>query len=196
MAVGLASSISRWIAAKSGWLVVAIMVVAAVILLTMGRSPTCPCGTVRLWWGGVQSDQNSQQLTDWYSFSHLIHGFLFYPGGWLLLRRWPWQARLVIATVIEAGWEILENSALIIDRYRAVTMAFGYTGDSVLNSLSDITCMIIGFAIARRLPVWMTIALGVAFELLTLAVIRDNLTLNVLMLVHPVEAIRVWQAGS
>ena len=183
-------------AAKSGWLVTGILAVAGATLLAMGRSAICACGRVRLWWGVVQSDENSQQFADWYSFSHVIHGFLFYAAGWLVLRRWPWQARLVIAAAMEAGWEILENSPLVIDRYRSVTMAFGYRGDSVLNSLSDIGCMILGFGLARRLPAWAIVALALGFELMTLAVIRDNLTLNILMLVHPVDAIRVWQAGA
>ncbi len=196
MGTGQASSIGRWFAAKSGELVIGILGVTAAILLAMGRSAICPCGRIRPWWGVVESNENSQQLTDWYSFSHVIHGFLFYAAGWLVLRRWPWQARLVIAAMCEAGWEILENSPLIIDRYRAVTMAFGYTGDSVLNSLSDIACMILGFAVARRLPTWTTITLALVFELMTLAVIRDNLTLNILMLIHPIDAIRVWQAGA
>ena len=182
--------------AKSGWLIVATLAAAVAILLAMGRSPICPCGEIRLWWGVVQSDENSQQLADWYSFSHVIHGFLFYAVGWLILRRWPWRARLTIAAACEAGWEILENSPIIIDRYRAVTMAFGYRGDSVLNSLSDIACMIMGFALARRLPTGATIGLAIAFELMTLAIIRDNLTLNVLMLIHPIESIRIWQAGG
>ena len=186
---------ARRMASKSGWLVTAILLLTAAILLGMGRSAICPCGEVHLWWGAVQSDQNSQQLTDWYSFSHVIHGFLFYGAGWLLLGRVPWRARLVTAVLVEAGWEIIENSPIIIDRYRAVTMALGYTGDSVLNSLSDIACMMLGFALARRLPVRATVALAIGFELLTLWTIRDNLTLNVLMLAHPVAAIRVWQGG-
>lgn len=196
MATGWASSIAARIAAKSRWLIASILAVTAAILLLAGRSAICPCGRIRLWWGAVQSEENSQQLTDWYSVSHVIHGFLFYAVGWFILRHWPWRARLVVAALFESGWEILENSPLIIDRYRAVTMAFGYRGDSVLNSLSDIACMMLGFVAARWLPVRATVATAIVFELLTLAVIRDNLTLNILMLVHPVNAIRLWQAAG
>ena len=193
--MGRASSVGAALAAKSGWLMAAILGAAATALLAMGRSAICPCGRVRLWQGVVQSPENSQQLSDWYSFSHVIHGFLFYAAGRWLLGRWPWQARLVIAAAIEAGWELLENSPLVIDRYRSVTMAYGYSGDSVLNSLSDIGMMLLGFAVARRLPPWVTVTLACGFELFTLWAIRDNLMLNVLMLVRPIEAIRVWQAG-
>ncbi|MDE0880840.1 MAG: DUF2585 family protein [Sphingomonas bacterium] len=195
MSEGRASSIAGAVAAKSQLLISVIVVVAALVLLTMGRSAICPCGHVRLWWGVVQSPENSQQLFDWYSLTHLVHGLLFYAAGWMWLRRYPWQARLVVATICEAAWEIAENSPLIIDRYRAVTMAYGYSGDSVLNSVSDILCMIAGFWIARRVPGWLSIVILVSCELLALAVIRDNLTLNIVMLIHPVGAVRVWQAG-
>ncbi len=167
---------------------------AATILLSMGRPPICTCGYVELWHGAVDSG-NSQHIFDWYSPSHLIHGFLFYGAGWLLLRSRATGERLVIATLVEAMWEIAENSPFIIDRYRTATMALGYTGDSVLNSMSDISCMMLGFLLASRLPLRISILLCVALELLTLAVIRDNLTLNVLMLLWPVEAIKVWQGG-
>jgi len=180
--------------AATGAAIVLILVTAASILLAMGRPPICTCGYVALWHGAIDSG-NSQHLFDWYSPSHVIHGFLFYGAGWLLLRRLPLRFRLLIAVMIEAAWELIENSPMVIDRYRTATMALGYTGDSVLNSLSDISCMMIGFAIARRLPPWATILLGIVMELVTLAVIRDNLTLNVLMLLWPIEAIREWQAG-
>ena len=192
---GRASSIGGLIAAKSGWLIGALLVGTAIALLVAGRSAICPCGTIALWHGTVQSDQNSQQIADWYSLSHVVHGLIFYGATWLALRRWPWTARLVVAVAIEAGWEILENSPLIIDRYRSVTMAWGYSGDRVLNSISDIACMMLGFAIARRLPWWASAGLIVILELVALAAIRDNLTLNLLMLIAPVEAIRIWQAG-
>ena len=186
----------RATAAGKYWLAIAaILMSTAATLLAMGRSPICPCGTVRLWWGVVQSDENSQQLSDWYSFSHLIHGFLFYAAGWLILHRRPVLARLTLAVAVEAGWELLENSPLIINRYRAVTMAYGYAGDSILNSLSDIACMMLGFAVARRLPIAATVIIAVALELFCAWAIRDNLTLNVLMLVWPIDAVRHWQAG-
>ncbi|MDB5722846.1 MAG: hypothetical protein JWP15_3464 [Alphaproteobacteria bacterium] len=178
------------------WFVaLAIVAAAALVLLAEGRPPICTCGTIKLWAGQVASSDNSQQLADWYSPSHIIHGFLFYFAGWLVLRSRPPGERLVLATIIEAGWEMIENSHWIIDRYRSETMALGYSGDSVINSLSDIVMMMIGFGLARRLPVWAIVALAIGFELLTLAVIRDNLTLNVLMLLAPNDAIRNWQGG-
>lgn len=192
-----ASSAEPFQRVKSWWWAVGALVLAAAIAeLAMGRSAVCPCGHLALWAPHVNSAENSQQLLDWYSFSHVIHGFLFYLAGWLVLRGQPVGLRLTFATLIEAGWEVLENSPIIIDRYRAATIAVGYSGDSVLNSISDVACMILGFAIARRLPVWVTIGIAIAFELFTLAMIRDNLTLNVLMLVHPSDAIRAWQAGG
>jgi len=178
------------------WLIaLGLVVAAAVVLLGMGRPAICTCGEVKLWVGTVQGPDNSQHLADWYTPSHIIHGFLFYWLGWLFLRRNPAGDRLLGAVLIEAGWEILENSQYIIDRYREATMALGYNGDSVINSIADIGWMMLGFLLARRLPVWATIALAVTFELLTLIVIRDNLTLNVLMLIAPVDAIRTWQAA-
>ena len=186
----------RWAILAAGiWLAI------GAILIMMGRLPICACGTVKLWWGVVQSPENSQHIADWYSFSHVIHGLLFFFLAHLLWRRWRWFGgkpaawALPIAVLFEGFWELLENSPLIINRYRAVTASFGYEGDSVLNSLSDIGFMALGFWIASKLPWQVSLAMAIGFELFTLAMIRDNLTLNVLMLVWPIEAIRMWQGG-
>jgi hypothetical protein len=161
----------------------------------MGRIWICECGTIKLWEGGVNTSGNSQHLSDWYTPSHIIHGFLFYWFAWLVLRSRPLGIRLGLATLVEAGWEILENSPLIIERYRTATMALNYFGDSILNSAMDTLWMAVGFFFAWRMPVWLTIAIAIAFELLTAYVIRDNLTLNVIMLVWPIDAIKAWQGG-
>ena len=135
-------------------------------------------------------------LADWYSFTHIVHGLLFYAVLWLVARRWPVEWRLLIALMIEAAWEITENTPMVIDRYRATTAALGYTGDSVINSLSDIAMMMLGFLLARKLPSWAAIALLIALEVIPLFAIRDNLTLNVWALIAPNQAVQAWQAGS
>lgn len=179
------------------WLIGALVLFLAqiVILYFMGRILICECGYIKLFEPGVNSPGNSQHIADWYTPSHIIHGFLFYGLGWLVLRRAPLSARLSLAVLIEAAWEILENSPIIIDRYRSATMALGYNGDSILNSAMDTVSMAIGFFVAARLPVWMTVAIAIVFELLTGYLIRDNLTLNVLMLIYPVDAVRDWQSA-
>ena len=172
---------------------VAVLLVAVAILLAMGRPPVCTCGTIELW--GEVGPKQSQMLADWYSPSHIIHGFLFYA-----LLRWLWpkapnEQRFVLALLIEAAWEIAENTPLVIDRYREATMALGYSGDSIVNSASDIVMMAIGFLAARRLPVWASVAIVLVLELVPLIAIRDNLALNIIMLLMPSDAILNWQAG-
>nr|WP_051138953.1 DUF2585 domain-containing protein [Pseudochrobactrum sp. AO18b] len=170
--------------------------VQAVILYMMGRVPVCECGTIRLFVNEVNSNENSQQFFDWYTLSHIIHGFIFYGLFWLISPKAPLHVRLLLALGLEIGWELVENSNFIIERYRANTSSVDYFGDSILNSVFDTLSMVLGFFLAARLPIWVIIVTAVFFEILALIVIRDNLILNVIMLLHPVDFIRQWQSGS
>jgi hypothetical protein len=180
---------------RKGWLVAAalFLLLAAILILYLGRPPICTCGTVKLWHGVVQSAENSQHLSDWYTPSHIIHGFIFYGLARWLIPHWPAWVALAAAIMVEGAWEIMENTAMVIDRYRDVTMAFGYSGDSAINSVADTGWMALGWFAARAIKWWQIAAIAIVFEIFTLWAIRDNLTLNVLMLVYPVEAVRVWQ---
>ncbi|MDD4318945.1 MAG: DUF2585 family protein [Candidatus Peribacteraceae bacterium] len=170
----------------------AIMVVSGVILALMGRIPWC-AGGFGLWTTDIASPCTSQLLADPYTFSHLLHGFLFFALLWLLLRRLPVRQRLLIALVLEAGWEILENTPFVIDRYRTQTAALGYEGDSILNSTGDMLAAAFGYYLAWKLPRWVSVLLVIAVELLMLWFFRDNLTLNILMLLYPLTAVKEWQ---
>jgi hypothetical protein len=183
-----------------GWAYAAAAIVlvglAAAIELAMGRVPWCKCGYVKLWHGVVLSSENSQHLTDWYTFSHIIHGMGFYFLLWLVARRLSRGARFVLAVLLEASWEVLENTPMVINHYRAVTISLDYYGDSVVNSMSDIGAMMVGFWLAGRLPVWAIIGLIVIMEVAVGTIIHDNLALNILMLVYPLEAVKRWQMGG
>ena len=173
-----------------------ILAVQIVAERMLGRIWICECGTIKLWEGGVNTSGNSQHLADWYTPSHIIHGFLFYFAAWLVLPRSSFWLRLVLAVAVEGAWEIAENTPVIIERYRAGTISLAYYGDSIVNSLADTGAMIVGFILAALLPVWLTIGLAVVMEVGVAVVIRDNLVLNILMLIHPVDIIRQWQSGA
>lgn len=183
-----AAGVALWLAG--------IVIVFVAALLAMGRLPWCECGYIKLWHGVVKSAENSQHLTDWYTFTHFIHGFGFYAVFAVLGRRWPLATRFLAATGAEAAWEVFENTPFVIERYRAETISLDYYGDSVVNALGDLAASCIGFLFAARVLVGLTIVAFVAIEAVLAYFIRDNLTLNVLMLVCPIDAVRVWQSGA
>jgi hypothetical protein len=175
----------------------ALVAVVAWVLFWMGRIPMCKCGYIKFWHGGRGDSEMSQHLTDWYTYSHVLHGIIFY---WLLTvaarGRLSVAARLVIATLIEGAWEIFENTPFTINRYRAQTISRGYVGDSIVNTIGDMLAMLVGFLLAARLPTWITVFLLIATEAILLWLIRDNLLLNIVMLIYPLEWIKQWQLGG
>ena len=186
------SKTHRW--GLGALIVLAILVIQASWLYIDGRIPMCECGTIKLWSGSLMSE-NSQHIADWYTLSHIIHGFLFYWLLTIIAPKAPLGLRLAVAVGVEAAWELVENSNFIIERYRANTSSVVYFGDSIVNSVSDSVFAMIGFLIAAKLPTKITVATALFFEVLALIVIRDNLTLNVIMLLHPFEFIKQWQTG-
>jgi hypothetical protein len=206
----------RWWA--YGIAAIVVVCAAASIEFAIGRVPICRCGYVKLWQGIVNSSENSQHISDWYTFSHIIHGIGFYFILWVVARwskrgrtpfsleapakgvrpllEMPREVRFVLAVLLEAAWEVFENTPFVINRYRAATISLDYYGDSIINSMSDIVSMMFGFWIARRAPLWLSVGLVIVLEVMVALIIRDNLTLNILMLIHPFEAIKRWQQGG
>ncbi|HSI01539.1 MAG TPA: DUF2585 family protein [Reyranella sp.] len=178
---------------RTAALVAGLMAIQALVLHLLGRVWICSCGTVRLWVGDIHSSELSQQIFDWYTPSHVIHGMIFYGALHLLLPRTPVLARLLIAVGIEAAWEIAENSPVVIEAYRKQALAAGYAGDSILNSLLDTVAMMTGFALARRLPWPATVGLAIIAEIATAVLVHDNLTLNILNFIYRFPAIEAWQ---
>ena len=179
---------------KAAIAAILIIAAAALVELAMGRHAICTCGHVDLWVASRDSPRTSQMIGDWYSLSHVVHGLLFYALLWLVVRRWPVLTRFLVAVFVEAAWEVIENTPFVIDRYRQTTAAIGYSGDSVINSVSDILMMCVGFWIARKLPVWASVLLLIALEVVPLFIIRDNLTLNIINLIAPSAALQAWQS--
>lgn len=177
-----------------------IPILSAVVLYSMGRNLICSCGYIRFWHGVVFSSENSQHLFDWYTFTHVLHGLIFFLGLSVIEKiakiKIPFLNKLFWAVLLESGWEILENSNYIINRYRSVTISLDYFGDSVINSLGDIFAMALGFLIAYKKPVWVSVGLFILIELALLLFIHDNLTINIIMLIHPIEALKIWQSGG
>ena len=180
---------------------ICVLVVAVTILIlkAMGRPFISNSGTVKFWHAEVASSENSQHISDWYTFSHIVHGFLFFFLLWLLSKKIPqirkFSVGFVIAVVMESAWEVIENTDFIINRYREATIALDYFGDSITNSTSDIFFMSLGFLMASRLSVLASVSFVAASEIMLAIVIRDNLALNILMLIYPIDAIKEWQIG-
>src|SRR5437762_440410 len=178
------------------WLVTAAAVTAAAALLRAeGRRWWCACGSPALWVSDAWGPHTSQHFLDPYSVSHVVHGILLSGLAWLVARRLSFAWQFCLAVAGECLWEVVENTDAVIERFRAATAAVGYEGDSVANSVGDILCAAVGVALARRLGAWWSAALVVAIELGLLLWIRDGLLLNIIMLVHPIDAVRTWQAG-
>ena len=176
------------------------LVATALLLHLMGRVAICKCGTIKLWHGITLSSENSQHLTDWYTLSHIVHGFLFYGVAWLVVKGTGWRVpfcmALAAAVVVESAWELFENTSYVINRYREETISLDYYGDSIINSVSDIVAMVSGFLIARRIPAKLSVLIVLGLECFAALMIRDNLLLNIIMLVNPLESIKIWQQGG
>ena len=179
------------------WLVIALLLAFTVAALRVqGRLWICACGRVDLWAGNTKSADNSQHLADPYSLTHVLHGLLFYGALAWAVPRLPVAWRLAVAVAIEALWEVVENSAFVIQRYRETTLALGYQGDTIVNAVGDIAWMVAGFWVARKLGFRRSVAFFIATEVVLLLWIRDSLVLNIIMLLAPSDALKTWQMGG
>jgi Protein of unknown function (DUF2585) len=179
---------------RSGIILALILALHALTLHLMGRIAWCECG-FGLWTSHAWSSETSQMLADPYSFTHVLHGIIFYFALCYFAPKSPLHARLIVAVLIEVAWEVFENTPFVINRYRAATASLDYTGDSILNSAGDVLSAFVGFCLAARLPWKLVVALAIVIELVLLATIRDNLTLNILMILFPIDAIKQWQVA-
>ncbi len=181
----------RYLAIAAGF-----VALQAAALSAMGLPLICTCGHLDLWHGNPSGPETSQHLTDWYTVTHIVHGVGFYLLLWLVAPRLPVGVRFALAVGLEAAWEVIENTPFIMERYRQTALARGYFGDSVVNSVFDTVTAAAGFVLAHILPVWSTIVLVVAIELILALAIRDNLTLNIVQLIFQSDAINRWQGGG
>ncbi|MEK7585154.1 MAG: DUF2585 family protein [Patescibacteria group bacterium] len=182
---------------RGKYLIIALVliVITGAVLFAMGRNSICQCGFVRLWSSDINGPENSQQVVDPYSFTHVLHGLGFYGLLHVVAPQISIPVRLLVAIGLEGGWEILENTNYTIDRYRTETVSLGYYGDSILNSLSDILMMIAGFYLAYKLRPSLTVLLFILIEIGLAFWIRDGLIINIIMLLYPLEALKQWQLG-
>lgn len=172
-----------------------VILVMTIVLYVMGRVPICECGYVKLWHGIVVSSENSQHLFDWYTFTHVSHGIIIYFLISVFGKKLSLGKKLLLAILLECSWEVLENTDMVINRYRAATISLDYFGDSVVNSVGDVIAMIAGFWFAAKQRVWQSLGLLICLEIALAIIIRDNLTLNILMLIYPIDKIKIWQSG-
>ena len=176
--------------------VMALLIAMSAILFIMGREPICTCGYIKLWHGIVISSENSQHIFDWYTFTHIAHGLILYAIISFVRPKLSIGKKILIALAFESAWEILENTDMVINRYRAATISLDYYGDSMVNSLGDAAAMLAGFWFAAKQYIWLSILLFIIIEAALGIIIRDNLTLNIIMLINPLDAIKIWQSGQ
>lgn len=180
------------------WVIFALGIIAlqALALFLFGQPKICECGYIKLWEGVVLGSGNSQHLTDWYTFSHIIHGFAFFWFAKLLFPRASVGMWLLLSVGVEAAWEVLENTPMVIEHYREQALAQGYVGDSIINSVMDTLATVVGFFMALKWRWWIVVLIALLLEAFTIYMIRDGLALNIINLLYPLESIHEWQSGG